>query len=140
MKKEFDNLIQGTEKAEALSNRVKDWMASNISEEEFPSEAKKLNRIARELRSVQRAAGQRPSISCSGPARLESPISSITLPSIRKRDVVRYASVKAIESISLTTSILQGVVKNRQGFRHVFALDSSQLMQDIHSRPNCSMR
>ena len=62
MKKEFDNLIQGAEKAEALSNRVKDWMASNISEEEFPSEAKKLNRIARELRSVQRAAGQRPSI------------------------------------------------------------------------------
>ena len=42
MEKEFDNLIQGAEKAEALSNRVKDWMASNISEEEFPSEAKKV--------------------------------------------------------------------------------------------------
>ena len=62
MEKEFDNLIQGAEQAEALSNQVKSWMASNISEEEFPSEAKKLNRIARELRSVQRAAGQRPSI------------------------------------------------------------------------------
>ena len=62
MEKEFDNLIQGAEQAEALSNQVKDWMAFNISEEEFPSEAKKLNRIARELRSVQRAAGQRPSI------------------------------------------------------------------------------
>ncbi len=62
MEKEFDNLIQGAEQAEALSNQVKSWMASNISEEEFPSEAKKLNRIARELRSVQHAAGQRPSI------------------------------------------------------------------------------
>lgn len=62
MKAEFDNVIQQAQQAEEISNHVKDWMKFNVSEEEFPSEAKKLDRIAREVRSVQRAAGQRPSI------------------------------------------------------------------------------
>lgn len=62
MPEAFDQLIINAQKAEELSNQVKTWMADNITEEEFPSEAKKLNRISRELRSVQRAAGKRPSI------------------------------------------------------------------------------
>lgn len=62
MPEAFDQLIINAKQAEELSSQVRTWMADNITEEEFPSESKKLNRISRELRSVQRAAGKRPSI------------------------------------------------------------------------------
>ena len=62
MPEAFDQLIINAKQAEELSSQVKTWMADNITEEEFPSESKKLNRISRELRSVQRAASKRPSI------------------------------------------------------------------------------
>ena len=62
MPEAFDQLIINAKQAEELSSQVKTWMADNITEEEFPSESKKLNRISRELRSAQRAASNRPSI------------------------------------------------------------------------------
>ena len=80
-------------------------MASNISEE-GSSEAKKLDRIARELRSVQGATGQRPSIFLFGASQVGKSYLVHNIAKHPETGVVRFAvrqSSRFIDSV-----ILQG--------------------------------
>ena len=137
MKAEFDQVIQKAQQAEDISNRVKDSMPQ-CTEEEFPSEAKKLDRIAREVRSVQRAAGQRPSIFLFGASQVGK---SYLVHNIAKHpDSGRCEICVGQNEMHSIPSTPRVATKSPRAFQPDFEWVHRPMIPNFLSRPSCSMR